>query len=356
MNQTPRQLPIRRFGALIAAAACALVLAGCGLSSSSSTTAGSSSPKTAPDTCGDFLALHGAKLEAAVPKSKKVQSYTGEGVRKLTLQSIYAAGCKTHAADYNLLNLSVDAALANCSTFAKLSPALQDNWLAAVYREPYYKLPTQLSGERLLAACTAFNAGNLVAASNEIAKYGSNFMTWHTESRLGYQEQIVLVAAALQKGKGIIHPNESGFAVGTACGYDPSTDAAIPLTVVVANETAKQSAQLSGSFELDVEGPSNTPTTTAYLEGNFSGGAQCSSQATEGIGNASMSIRYTDKTASGDSVSSSFYVIIKNYFSPRNPNGAANELSAYHLRSVTQASGSDPVVQSTSALMPLRMN
>jgi hypothetical protein len=62
---------------------------------------------------------------------------------------------------------------------------------------------------------------------------------------------------------------------------------------------------------------------------------------------------FQEQTDAGGSVGSNYFVILKNWFSPRNPSGATGELSAYTLVSTSTSDEADPTISTTQASLPL---
>jgi hypothetical protein len=66
-----------------------------------------------------------------------------------------------------------------------------------------------------------------------------------------------------------------------------------------------------------------------------------------------LSVLFREPSDSGRSAQSNYFVVIKNYFSPRNPDGAVGKLASYQLVSGVQLSSGDPIIDSTSATLSL---
>jgi len=336
--------------ALVFASILVIVLTGCStLSPGPATQSAKSEPK--PETCGDFLKLSAAKRVSTYAHSKRVRTYDASGVEHVSEDKIYSRDCLNLDSSDLLDNPLINAGAPDCSLYQTLPPDVQNKWLDAIETDQYYSLGSPASGPQLVEACKVFDAGNMIAASNYIKSYGS-FMYWDTTSKLGYQEHLVLGVLPVAKGKDIVHPNDDKFTAGSACGFDSSKDAAIPLLLFVRNSTKTESQAMGAKFLLDVVNVASL-STNAYLETRFSDGPVCSQAASVYGSNATVAMKFTDVTKAGASVQSAIFVIVKNYFSPRYPTGAASELASYRLRSDAQVNTDDPIVESTPATMNL---
>ncbi len=185
-------------------------------------------------------------------------------------------------------------------------------------------------------------------------------MAWQTETELGYQEKLALTVEPLVSGEeladhpygrcGIGDTSCEEVVAGVGCGFDPTRDAAIPLRLFIENATDGQPLALEARFTLGIAGSADDLTTTAYLEANYTAGPECSDPVST-YGPAEISLKFEDPTEPGGTVRSSYFVILKDYFSPRNPNGAVGELSSYVLKSAAQVSADDSLVSTTDASM-----
>lgn len=308
-----------------------------------------SQPK--PETCGDFLKLSAATRVSTYAHAELARVYDAIDVEHISEDQIYSQECVSLPGSDLLTNLLTDAELPSCARYQTLPADIQKKWLDGILAENGYTLGRPVQGPQLVAACNTFDAGNMIAASNYIKSYGS-IMEWDTTSKLGYQEHLVLGVQPVLKGKNIQHPMEDKFIAGSACGFDSTKDAAVPLRLLVKNSTKAQSQPMAAKVNLDIVNGALL-STTAYLEVKFGDGPVCS-QAASGYGSeATIGMQFKDVTKAGSSLQSAIFVIIKNYYSPRYPSGAASELASYRLRSDAQVNNDDPIVQSTQATINL---
>lgn len=120
--------------------------------------------------------------------------------------------------------------------------------------------------------------------------------------------------------------------IGSVCeDFDPATDAAVPVTMTVtATTTNGFTTPVSANFSIteadsvgdNDEQPDILSTMTLESEEFFSDNTDCASSSDM----ESMGVEWDDKMAEGDVGTAYFDVIIKNYFSPSYPHGAAGVL------------------------------
>ncbi|GAA2842834.1 hypothetical protein GCM10010471_27030 [Leucobacter komagatae] len=297
----------------------------------------------APETCEEYLALPAKTAAKFFAKEPAVQVYSSSGAKSMSLADYYFEVCGTADGAETLSNLQyADANDPDCASFEGLDPATQQAWLAAMYEDQSFSLDREVTSEEIVRACTVFGAGNIVGASNLIKSFGDDYVTWETESKLGYREIVALSAHTLLSGEAIQHPKKDEFIAGAGCGFDPTKDAAIPLGASVKNVTPGQPQPLRLRFAL-VAAQSGSLTTTAYLEANHSSGASCSESAGGIISGAAIGTKYDEPSEAGEAHYPNYFVIVKDYFSPRYPGGAVDELAAYSLHAQASYNEADPV-------------
>jgi hypothetical protein len=279
-------------------------------------------------------------------------------VRQVTVDVLDAAGCPSQPSGYQLVNVEVDGQEPECDLFAKLTPAVQALWLQEVPNDQYYGLTEPATAAEYIAACTGFAAGNLIAAGNYLKDFVSDgsFATWNTESKLGYTETVSLAVGAPLAGSSV--PSATLATVKSACGFSADTDGLVPFYVFMEDTTSDKAPHLEARFSLSTSS-SESLTTTATIAADFSSGPTCSAEATPyspidfsttstGKATSELGQKYTSWTSYA-----TYWVVLKNWISPRNPGGAAKELAGYVLTGEAQEDASDPIVSSTTASIAL---
>ena len=162
---------------------------------------------------------------------------------------------------------------------------------------------------------------------------------WTTTSKLGYTVDVLLQLANTPLGAGITgHPlSPSDTTAGTGCGYDPKTDIAIPARLYDVN-TSATATPVQSAVRLAHTG-------FAVTTGSIDSGTYCSSE--QSGGNVTLNIHQSTPVDAGSGWGIIFFVIIKNYYSPRYPSGALQELANYSLAqtSYTGSQLDDPVLE-----------
>ena len=344
------QKRLRFAAAVVATVIVFITVAGCSSTPYAPPTPTSTS-QTEPTTCGEFLKLSATQRVSIYAHSNRVRIYSANDVENVSRDELYSRVCVNLPSTDDLGNLLGDAQLPSCSLYQTLSAGVQQKWLDAIRAEQSYGLKGPAQGPQLVDACNAFNAGNMIAASNYIKTFGP-FMQWDTTSKLGYREHLVLGVQPVLKGKNIEHPINNKLIAGSACGFDSTKDAAVPLQLFILNTTKTQSQPMATKVDLDIINGESL-TTTAYLEVKYSDGPVCSPAASVYGSAATVDLKFPDATTSGGNLQAAIFVIVKNYFSPRYSAGAVNELASYRLRSDAQVNTDDPIVQLTPATMRL---
>lgn len=225
-----------------------------------------------------------------------------------------------------------------------------------------------LTGEQLQAWCaTTPNArlfegtwladqANAYAAEFDAAKEAQQAqaakmqVVWTTVSQLGFTYSNVLTIGTPSKATNVGHPADSSFTAGTACAFDPSTDAYIPLTLSTTNSTnGFASTDVSSHFNVVALGKPAPQTVTLALEANFSSGADCVFDGGTGSwSDSAFGVQFTDSMAPGASGRSISFLILHNFYSPRFPSGNTGDLAAYVIEGAAYSDDADPVVTVTS--------
>jgi hypothetical protein len=166
---------------------------------------------------------------------------------------------------------------------------------------------------------------------------------WSTVSQLGYTFSATMTVGAVGDG-GTGHPGAPSFQPGDACGFDAATDAFLPLTLEVINATAGYEAKMQSGWILRTASPE---TVTVLVEANYSDGPKCS-YPDDYTGNVATGTLWNEPIASGKSGRGVFFIILKNYFSPRYPTGNTADLAELSITGTSYTNDEDPVVSLTS--------
>jgi hypothetical protein len=335
------------------------VVTGCAsnLGVSSSVVSGKKSASTAvkvPENCHDFLAMSAAQREKAFASVKSMTWYIVTGTELSTGIAEYASACKTADPYFVLSNVDITRG-AECGPFAKLDPAVQADWLVALKIDTPYSLATAMTPKQMNDACDSLGADSdsLVRASRWFVDYPST-ISWTSETKLGYKATMGLGVGARQSGPSSKYSllgdgtSDSNPVMGASCGYDPKTDALVPVYVHARNTTAGTSAVIGGGFGIQSTGQL---VSSVEIETLFSSGASCTTP--DPSGTVYSSFQAAKPLKPGEDTAARAVVIIKNYFSPRYPSGATSELSRYVLFSQSSPGGDDPFVSTTSAQIHL---
>lgn len=325
------------------AAACTLLLlgslSGCKVLQEPGT---EDSQLSVPTTCGEFLEASEDERAEVYGDTETVTYYSAESATAMTGDELFALVCAKEGGEASLDELYFTWTFAECELWATLTPEVRASWMEAVARDSGNDSGATFTEAEYTAGCETFDWGNLVAVANSLGEYGTWF-TWDVESQLGYTETLVLGVGEIVTGADVPAYESDDFSgpdAGTGCGYDPEHDALVPLRLMIRNTTPGDAAQtLLGRFTLS---PSGGVTVTAFLEADYSDGLSCSDQATT-FDPAAIGVQLTNTdgtdTARG---SSQFFVVLQDYISPRNPQGAAAELDAFTLTGEAPVNSDDP--------------
>jgi hypothetical protein len=136
-------------------------------------------------------------------------------------------------------------------------------------------------------------------------------------------------------------PNFAGTQdIADACsGFDPATDAVVPLTMRIASST--EGFSLNAKVSTNVEGGS-----TAFVQ------LAVNSTCAIGLSSPLSTWAYTCSLAAKQACSTSAYVILKNYFTPSAPNGTTGAFAQVSLLIGAVLSDSDTFCTVTGATGP----
>lgn len=331
--------------------------------------AASTSSKSAaatPTDCDQYLKLSAAQKEKAFT-GKTITIYGTGGAVKTPVTQLFDKDCPSHAGQsYDLGSVKVDESFPECSVFTTLTPQQQDTWVPSLLKEQYWAMPAPATTAfRLDQLCTELGVdNNLVRLSHYDAQF-TKAISWSTQTKLGYTWQSTIGLGAIETvdqvstidggqiaGSNGIPTDGPSYKPGVSCGFNPKTDAVIPVTLHAWNTTpgSRGKIPMGLTWSLQVVG-GTTPITTAYLEDQFSDGPSCSQQA-DSFRGASFGVTWT--TPSTDVWSDQQAIILKNWYSPRFPTGATADLSDYQLVGMPNTpNSSDPTVSIASATVTL---
>jgi hypothetical protein len=336
-----------------------VIVTGCASNSGANSSEGSGKKSVSrtvkvPENCHDFLVMSAAQREQAYAAVKPVTWYTVAGTERSAGIAEYASACKT--ADPYFVLSNVDATRgAECGPFAKLDPAVQAEWVAALKNDAPYSLAIAMTPKQMSDACDSLDADSdsLIRASKWFVDYPST-VSWTTETKLGYKATMGLGVGAHQSGPSSKYPvlgNSTGNSnpmMGASCGYNPKTDAIVPVYLHARNTTAGTSPVINGAFAIQSTGQL---VSSVEIETLLSSGASCATP--DASGTVYSSVQWAEPVKPGEDTGARAVVIIKNFLSPRYPSGATVELSHYVLFSQSSPGGDDPFVSTTSARIHL---
>ena len=323
-----------------------------------------SGPKI-PQSCADYAALsakdRGAVADRVIKGGEHVPSYQSTGVVMASKTDQLDSACAANR------DMSPDQAVflggsdggAECGAFLKLSESVKSEWLAALVKDSEYPAGVSLTPEQMSETCNSLDADTdgLIRATLWFLDYPHS-ISWSSETKLGYKAALGLGVGALITGEAKSYPaNSAGGStatqpiMGASCGYDPATDAMIPVVLTARNTTSKEAPATQGAFGLDL---ADQLVTTVKIESLNADGPNCTATTPQGGYSAGYSgVQWSTPTKPGQADKALSVIVLKNYFSPRFPAGATAELKQYVLVGATVGGGDDPVVTSTTARIHL---
>lgn len=343
--------------------ALALVVSGCGTGGGgASTPAEPKEPEQAysdPKSCDDYLALSDANKQQFL-KWYSIDYdvsfiYDENGTTPITPLELAAQSCagggssETWAETVAAMEAFDSQDQTDCSTFKKLPKPAQNAWIQGVIKDTGWSrsdVTATMLAESLPLICADFQLGDLHGSAFKLSqlanaqsplyeRYASEkpkrlwtySVTNTAETKQGYEYQVtVKYSRDIRWTTG--HPLQSDYLPGSSCSFNPDTDIAIPAVVTMKNITPK-SASIEPLFTtggLMVErrrNPKNS--TSARVTMMHDTGASCSSQDhTQTVSGSSI-----EPLEPGESISGAAFIIIQNYFSPKNPKGNKANLADY---------------------------
>lgn len=223
---------------------------------------------------------------------------------------------------------------------------------------------SQAAQDTAAQASAAASIASAAAAAASAADNPADGVVWTTESKLGYTSRMTLTLGPLMAGAAKSHPAASDFRVGTACSYDPTTDAAIPVTIIVTNTTPSSSSLPALTYILS-ESSGTSPTVSIDLEQEYSSGPDCTHMT---VGYVYGNSAWQTPLSPHQSYRTASFIVIHNYFSPRYPapGGASGDLALFSVAGSCRYAGgrgdcngnavSDPIINSTAGQQSISLN
>ena len=226
-----------------------------------------------------------------------------------------------------------------CAEYLDRDEAVQDSWRQVAIFVTVSSGGGEVSAGTMQSACEAQPDAVFLDVYSEASYGASNAVRWRTTSQLGYAFDNVLIAFGPSK-TAPTYPLSDSLVVGAACGFDATTDAVVRVQLRTTNATAGYDAELQSSWKLRV---GDTETVTAVVEANFSDGPSCIS-ASGSSNDVNVGISWGEPVSPNASRIMNFYVILRNYYSPRYPSGSAGDLRRISIEGAAYSSPDDPVV------------
>jgi len=216
--------------------------------------------------------------------------------------------------------------------------------------------PTQ---DQLAGACLAHPDQTILEAANTVVSGAfvaadpagtSRYLFWESTSNLGFVTETALRMGDLQVTS---DANPDGpFNAGPVCGYDPETDALLPLRLTAVNNTPGYSAVPASSFEVGPAPGASPETVWVSVVNHFNDtAAGCEEQGADGFVRAGVQSGIEVRT--GDGLESEFFVILHDYKSPRFPDGNTADLGNLILRAKAPYNEEDPATLTAASAIHL---
>jgi len=325
-------------------------------------TAGAEDSSTASD-CDQYLALTSEQRSSDFADDT-VARWDENGLTLVPVTAVYDAQCPAHAGEgYPLYEVDTMGDDPRCDVFLGLSDDQKNQWAADLSSGDSWGLSSERSSAAdLETGCRelALPTQNMIRLSNYLVDL-PNRMSWQTQTQLGYSWNTVLGVGGLVPGPDVVPlggdlladgSTSRVYTPGSACGFDPATDAIVPLRLLMTSTTGDADPILmSAGWTLRVREGAQ-PVSRALLEANYSSGADCS----EPVGSYDGARTFVGYDDPNDEIWSTdaFSVVLKDFVSPQYPAGAISDLSAYELVATPAATRSeDPVMDMTPAVIRL---
>ncbi len=350
-------------GSLVAVAvalAAGLALAGC--SSPSRPVATHSADPTAT-TCARFEKMNDVDRQIVITAMRLTPSATfdASGAKLTDPAARVASECAAKPNSYTVLSADTQQVYPPCPDYLALGTDIQQSWALVYYQVHDFggtkPLPPD-QAESLVVGCstdvvqspTIDDAGrdvfrflsthpNPADFAEYLSGQGANVPTtpstptnphsinWTTTDSLGYTTASMVTWGTVGRGtNSTTHPSDKSFKLGAACGFDPTKDAYAPATWTVQNTTKGYDLVLQSQFS--VQGGITTPGVSVAVELDYNNGPACGFSNLPYAG----SVTSTKAIASGQSIATQVFIIVKNYFSPANPNGDVIDLGKIQVQ------------------------
>lgn len=330
-------------------------------------------------TCEQYLSFTAEQREKVLTleaQERTVFEYTSKAATSISEKDFFATTCNSPAnAKLSLYDLKWANAKPTCDAFLALPSSVQVQWAETVQvqqSEWNSSEPPQTALDQLVASCSETSDNSLVSAARlipvriaEAAEQANRepvvntpkqplarTITWLNESKYGYLSESTLTIGYVLDSP-FQHPSDQNFTAGVACGFNAQKDAAIPLTLVSTNKTSKDYQHVFSYFVLTHSAGANL-LTTGYLESQLNGsGSEFCEEPVAGSTKISTGMSSRSVLNPNDSIRTLYFVILKDYFSPRYPDGASQELESYLLIGEKPVNSDDPSVAFTTNKMTL---
>lgn len=240
----------------------------------------------------------------------------------------------TVATNEDAVPYDVFAAACAATPDAALADALQDAQVA--------NAQARAAAEE--AAAQAEAEAEAAAAAEAEARAARTTLTWQTTTRLGYTAEHTVRIEPVQSATAA-HPDDPGLRADNICGLDPTTDAVIPIWMQVTNTTSGYDAMLSSRFAIRVGTGWNDPapeTVRLAVAAEFSDGPSCE-EPDQPRGGLEFGFARTESAATGEYGLTHAFIVLRDYYSPRYPDGNVADLSRILIRGVAHYDADDPV-------------
>lgn len=309
---------------------------------SSSGLANASPTSSGPANCGDFLATPEDVQQVLYPGEAEAV-LTDSGAEMLTESQRVLKWCAEAGPEAALFGFPRDfgTKTPECADLLEQKPSVQARWVKVYF--------TYAGTDRVPSLDEALDLCRLDKWSSFMDLFDwldASRATWATETKLGFTQTNTIEVEDMMSGGDIVHPDSGSsgdFRAGDGCGFDADHDVAIPIRLTAENTTEAEESPLRARFNLRVTENSGELITSAHIESSYSDGAGCSNTASQSVAEAIVDVSWKEAVASGDSARSRHFVIVENYFSPRHPSGAADELNHYELSGSVIIGAEDPI-------------
>lgn len=303
-------------------------------------------------TCDQYASLTEAQKKQVYDDTKRAW-FGPQGASYLTEREVTETACATGNALGTLRDVYERAFTGqtellsdlDCTTFLHLSGDAAKQWadvLAADVSDKNYTVPI------ITSSCNKYPSLKLYKGMQiESTLTDKQALVWTTESKLGFITGNSVKVSALQKEPGTYPNNGTPVKVGDSCGFTAGKDAAIPVTITAINLTAEKHIVTAGWSLEQAVGAGMT--VSADVETLFSDGVKCDSENVSNGSLGAVSVQWSSGTEGLTTAGiTQSYIILHNYYSPRYPNGATQDLVKLTIHPGTGGGTTDDPVTITS--------